>query len=190
MESSADTGTPPDGGFSFARNQPRTAHLVLADGAIFAGEAVGAPTEVVTGELSVSTEATDHQATITDPAGAGRIIAFTTPHIGNLGVLPADEIAAEPACRGIVVRELTRRPSNWRSIGDLATWLVDHHVPGIAEVDTRRLVRHLRHAGPVRGAFGAAGTDVLLAAARASEPAAPGEAGAPDPSGDEPKETR
>jgi carbamoyl-phosphate synthase small subunit len=146
---------------------PREALLVLADGTMFEGEAVGAPVEVATGEVVFNTVLAGYQEVITDPSYAGQVIAFTYPHIGNYGISAADDESARPFCRGVVVRDLAHRPSSWRSTIDLGTWLAGHGVPGITGVDTRRLTRHIRDAGAMPCAFGTAGESTLLAAARA-----------------------
>ena len=149
--------------------------LVLADGTTFEGEAIGAPAPsgVATGEVVFNTVLTGYQEVITDPSYAGQIITFTYPHIGNYGVTAADDEARRPFCRGVVVRELARRRSNWRSDGDLDAFLRRHGVAGIAGIDTRRLTRHLRDAGAMPGAFGTADHAVLRQAA-ADEPSTDG----------------
>ncbi len=147
--------------------EAREALLVLADGEVFEGEAVGAEVAVTSGEVVFNTVLTGYQEVITDPSYAGQIITFTSTHIGNYGVTPLDDEASRPACRGVVVRDLARRRSNWRSDDSLDAWLRRAGVPAIAGVDTRRLTRHLRDAGAVPGAFGTADQDSLLAAARA-----------------------
>ena len=143
--------------------------LVLADGAVFEGEAIGgvAPGGVVTGELVFNTVMSGYQEVITDPSYAGQVIAFTFPHIGNYGVAPDDEESRQPWCRGVVVRDLASRPSSWRSVETLDDFLARHDVPGIAGVDTRRLTRHIREAGALPCAFGPADERVLRAAAEA-----------------------
>jgi carbamoyl-phosphate synthase small subunit len=143
--------------------------LVLADGEVFEGEAVGAmsPDGVATGELVFNTVLSGYQEVITDPSYAGQVISFTYPHIGNYGVTPDDDEAPRPRCRGVVVRQLTPRPSSWRATGSLEDFLVRHGVPGIAGVDTRRLTRHLRDDGAMGCAFGTAPEATLAAAARA-----------------------
>ncbi|MDQ6927113.1 MAG: glutamine-hydrolyzing carbamoyl-phosphate synthase small subunit [Actinomycetota bacterium] len=143
------------------------AHLVLADGTIFEGEAVGAPAPVATGEVVFNTVMSGYQEVITDPSYAGQVIAFTYPHIGNYGVSAIDDESRRAYCRGIVVRDLARRPSNWRANADLDTWLQANKVPGIAGVDTRRLTRHIRNAGSMPCAFGTADEVTLKEAARA-----------------------
>jgi len=143
--------------------------LVLADGTTFEGEMVGAhPTGgVATGEVVFNTVLSGYQEVLSDPSYAGQIVTFTYPHIGNYGTTPDDDESRRPHCRGIVVRELARRRSNWRATADLDEYLVRHGIPGIAGIDTRRLTRHVRDAGAMPGAFGTADEATLRAAAGA-----------------------
>jgi carbamoyl-phosphate synthase small subunit len=154
----------------------QVALLVLADGTVFEGEAMGAlahgtagetPKSIATGEIVFNTCLSGYQEVLTDPSYAGQVIAFTYPHIGNYGVSPEDEESGQPFCRGIVVRDITDRPSNWRSAESLERFLVRHGVAGITGVDTRRLTRHIREAGAMPCAFGTAPESELLAAAKA-----------------------
>ena len=137
----------------------RPALLVLADGEVFEGEALGAvpPSGIATGEVVFNTVLSGYQEVMSDPSYAGQIITFTYPHIGNYGVTRADDESRRPFGRGVIVREPARRRSSWRSEGDLDAWLVGHGLPGIGGVDTRRLTRHIRDRGAVPGAFGALG---------------------------------
>jgi carbamoyl-phosphate synthase small subunit len=143
--------------------------LVLADGAAFEGEAVGHVPEdgVATGEVVFNTALSGYQEILTDPSYAGQMITFTYPHIGNYGVNPDDGESRRPFCSGVVVRDLARRPSNWRATESLDEFLRRHHVPGIAGLDTRRLTRHLRRSGALPGAFGTDEAAVRAAAASA-----------------------
>ena len=143
--------------------------LVLADGETFEGVVVGHVPEsgVVAGEVVFNTALVGYQEIITDPSYAGQMITFTYPHIGNYGVNSDDDEARAPHCRGVIVRDLARRPSNWRATEDLPAFLERHRVAGLAGIDTRRLTRHIRSAGAMPGAFGIADPDVLLAAAQA-----------------------
>jgi carbamoyl-phosphate synthase small subunit len=143
--------------------------LMLADGTTFEGEAIGfmPPDGVATGEVVFNTVLSGYQEVISDPSYAGQIITFTYPHIGNYGVTEADDESRRPACRGVIVREMARRRSSWRSDGDLDAFLVGHGIPGIAGVDTRRLTRHIREAGAMPAAFGTADETTLKAAALA-----------------------
>ena len=150
------------------RSVPPEALLVLADGTACEGDAAGAeaPGGIATGEVVFNTVLSGYQEVITDPSYAGQIIAFTYPHIGNYGVVDDDDEARRPSCRGVVVRDLARRPSSWRATDDLDTFLRRHGVPVITGVDTRRLTRHVRDAGSMPCAFGTAPESELLAAAR------------------------
>ena len=142
--------------------------LVLANGEVFEGEIFGAIPEsgVSAGEVVFNTAITGYQEIVTDPSYAGQIITFTQPHIGNYGVTPLDNDARHPFARGVVVRELARRHSNWRAESSLDASLKAWGVPGIAGIDTRRLTRVLRDTGAMPGAFGTAETAVLMDAAR------------------------
>jgi carbamoyl-phosphate synthase small subunit len=153
----------------------REALLVLADGTTFEGETFGAepPGGVATGEVVFNTVLSGYQEVITDPSYAGQVIAFTYPHIGNYGVSQADSESTRPHCRGVIVRDLARRRSNWRASEDLDDFLRRHGVPGITGVDTRRLTRHLRDVGAMPGAFGTA-TETTLKAAALGEPGTDG----------------
>jgi carbamoyl-phosphate synthase small subunit len=149
--------------------------LVLADGEVFEGEAMGAvpPDGLATGELVFNTVLSGYQEVVTDPSYAGQVIAFTYPHIGNYGVTAEDDEATRPWCRGVVVRDLPPRPSSWRATGSFEDFLVRTGLPGISGIDTRRLTRHLRVDGAMGCAFGTAPESVLRAAA-ASEPGTTG----------------
>jgi carbamoyl-phosphate synthase small subunit len=144
------------------------AHLALADGTVLAGEAAGfaPPDGVAVGELVFNTAMSGYQEVLTDPSYAGQVVAFTSPHVGNYGVTPLDEESARPACTGLVVRDLAANPSSWRAVGPLEGFLVQHRIPAITGVDTRRLTRVLRARGAMGCAFGTAPTDTLVAAAR------------------------
>jgi carbamoyl-phosphate synthase small subunit len=150
---------------------PVAGQLVLADGEVFEGDLVGHvpddPAVAAVGEVVFNTSLSGYQEILTDPSYAGQIVTFTYPHIGNYGVNGDDDESAVPRCRGMIVRDLSRTPSNWRSEGTLAGYLARHRIAGLAGLDTRRLTRHLRDAGAVPGAFGTAGEATLRAAARA-----------------------
>jgi carbamoyl-phosphate synthase small subunit len=149
--------------------------LVLADGTSFEGELIGAePARPgVAGEVVFNTALTGYQEIITDPSYAGQIITFTYPHIGNYGVTPADDEARRPAARGVIVRDLARRRSSWRSAEDLDAFLRRHGLTGLAGIDTRRLTRHIRDAGAMPGAFGPP-DETALARAAVAEPGTEG----------------
>ena len=92
-----------------------------------------------------------YQEVFTDPSYRAQIVVMTAPMIGNYGVNTADPESAQPQVAGVVARELSRTHSNWRAEGSLIEWLEAAQVPAIEEVDTRRLTRHLRTAGVMRG---------------------------------------
>jgi carbamoyl-phosphate synthase small subunit len=145
----------------------REALLVLSDGEVFEGEAIGAEMPVAAGEVVFNTVLSGYQEVITDPSYAGQIITFTTPHIGNYGVNLTDFESRRIFCRGVIVREMARRRSNWRAQADLNDMLIAYGIPGIGGIDTRRLTRHIRDAGAIPGAFGTADEATLKAAAQA-----------------------
>ena len=167
--SSLGNGSP--GGGGRAGGAPRSeAALVLADGAVFEGEAAGyePPGGIATGEAVFNTVLSGYQEVITDPSYAGQVIAFTYPHIGNYGTCADDNEAARAHCCGVVVRDLATYPSSWRSESSLEEFLVRRKIPAITGVDTRRLTRHLRWHGAMPCAFGTAGEAELAAAAAAA----------------------
>jgi carbamoyl-phosphate synthase small subunit len=128
------------------------AALVLADGTVYWGRGVGAIGTAV-GEVCFNTALTGYQEILTDPSYAGQIIAFTFPHIGNVGANPEDIETATPAARGLVLRTPTTAPANYRATQALDTWLKSHGLIGISGVDTRRLTRRIRDLGPPNGAI-------------------------------------
>ena len=152
--------------------------LVLRDGEAFHGElrgavlsdGVAAGKSFVAGEVVFNTALTGYQEIITDPSYAGQIIAFTYPHIGNYGTVGDDSESWSAACRGVIVRDLARLPSNWRSEQSLETSLREAGIAVLSGVDTRRLTRHIRDEGAMTGAFGpsesADAMGVLLEAAK------------------------
>jgi carbamoyl-phosphate synthase small subunit len=128
-----------------------TAALVLADGSVLWGRGFGAHTggdAQGIGEICFSTGLTGYQETLTDPSFAGQIITFTFPHIGNVGVNPADEEAINIAARGLVVKQDLTEPSSWRATQTLDAWLKMRGIPGICDVDTRALTLRIRDLGP------------------------------------------
>jgi len=124
----------------------RPAVLVLADGTVFRGASFGAKC-VRIGEVCFNTSMTGYQEILTDPSYAGQIVVMTYTQIGNVGVNATDDESPQPWLSGFVVRELFDTPSNWRSEASLDTWLADQGIPGLAEIDTRALVRRIRDHG-------------------------------------------
>jgi carbamoyl-phosphate synthase small subunit len=128
----------------------RPAFVLLEDGTWFAGTSAR-PIDPSFGEVVFTTNLTGYQETFTDPSYLGQIVVMTAPMIGNYGVNAEDMESDRPQVTGVVVRELSRQPSNWRSTRSLDEWLSDAGVPVIEGVDTRRLTRHLRERGAMPG---------------------------------------
>jgi carbamoyl-phosphate synthase small subunit len=126
------------------------AALVLADGALFWGRGLGA-TGTAVGEVCFNTAVTGYQEILTDPSYAGQIIAFTFPHIGNVGANREDLEATTTSARGLVLKAPITEPASYRATQSLDTWLNSHGLIGISGVDTRRLTAHIRDFGPPSG---------------------------------------
>lgn len=126
------------------------AKLALEDGTIFTGQALGA-TGTRTGEVVFNTAMTGYQEVFSDPSYCGQIVTMTFPLMGNYGLNPEDFESAMIHLSGVVVREVPRRPSNFRATMALPEFLRVHGVLGIAGVDTRALTRRLRIHGALRG---------------------------------------
>jgi len=146
-------------------------HLVLANGEVFEGEVFGALPEsgVSAGEVVFNTAITGYQEIITDPSYAGQIITFTQPHIGNYGTVDLDNESVRPFARGVVMRQMARRHSNWRAEDSLLSSLQRWGIPAIGGIDTRRLTRILRDAGAMSGSFGTADPKILLQSAQSEK---------------------
>jgi len=129
-----------------------TAILVLEDGTVFEGESVGAPGLSV-GEVVFNTAMTGYQEILTDPSYARQLVTLTYPHIGNTGCTDLDDEAGKVWASGLIVRDVPRRPSNWRSQAALPEWLRARGIVAIAGIDTRKLTRLLRDRGAQNGAL-------------------------------------
>ena len=127
-----------------------TGVLVLADGTIFQGKGVGASGEAL-GEVCFNTAMTGYQEILTDPSYMSQIIAFTFPHVGNVGTNGEDIEqmggGAETSARGAIFRDVPTPPANWRSGTDLEGWLARRGVVGLAGIDTRALTKTIREKG-------------------------------------------
>jgi carbamoyl-phosphate synthase small subunit len=128
--------------------------LALEDGTVFEGSSFGAPVER-TGEVVFNTAITGYQEVFTDPSYSGQIVVLTYPQIGNYGSNDGDNESAKPHIEGLVVREFSPLSSNWRADETAQQFLTNSGVPVISEIDTRRLVRHLRSRGVMRGVLSA-----------------------------------
>jgi len=129
-----------------------TALLVLADGTIIEGAAIGAD-GTATGEVCFNTAMTGYEEILTDPSYAGQIITFTFPHIGNVGTNLEDietvDMTKADHARGVVIHTDITTPSNWRAVSHFDAWLKARGIPGIAGVDTRALTALIREKGMV-----------------------------------------
>ena len=135
------------------------AALVLADGTVFRGRSIGAP-GVAVGEVVFNTAMTGYQEILTDPSYCRQIVTLTYPHIGNTGVNDEDQESAKVYAEGLIVRDVPRLLSSWRSQGSLSDYLVKNKVVGIADLDTRKLTRILREKGAQNGCLVAGDVNV------------------------------
>jgi len=149
------------------RNNSRPAILVLEDGSIFRGSAIGADGQAV-GEVVFNTAITGYQEILTDPSYAKQIVTLTYPHIGSVGVTKEDEECDKIWATGLVIRDLPLLASNFRKEEDLDAYLKRHNILGIADIDTRRLTRLLRDKGSLKGCImaGELNEETALAAAK------------------------
>lgn len=128
----------------------KPALLVLADGTTYHGWSFGAEGTSV-GEVVFNTGMTGYQEVLTDPSYSGQIITFTYPELGNTGVNLADEESSTVQAKAVIARNITYRPSNWRSTQSLPEYLKERNIPGIYGLDTRSLTRKLRDFGAING---------------------------------------
>ena len=146
----------------------KSALLVLEDGTVFTGTAIGAD-GIAVGEVVFNTSMTGYQEILTDPSYSRQIVTLTYPHIGNTGTNTEDtESSAIHAC-GLIIRDLPLLASNFRSQQSLSDYLTTNNVVGIADIDTRKLTRILREKGAQSGCImaGDVDADKALAAAKA-----------------------
>lgn len=129
-----------------------TAKLVLSDGTVFEGTSIGAPVTTI-GEVVFNTAMTGYQEMVTDPSYRGQILTYTYPLIGNYGITAEDWESGLIQVRGVVMKQLCDRHSNWRATGRFDDLLREHNIPGIAGVDTRMLTRIIRQHGVMMGAL-------------------------------------
>lgn len=136
--------------------------LVLADGTVFHGYAIGA-TGTTTGEVAFNTAMTGYQEILTDPSYCRQIITLTYPHIGNTGINHEDNESLSTRvvhAAGLVIRDLPLKHSNWRSKQSLPDFLRQHDIVAIADIDTRKLTRILREKGALAGCIMAGKVDI------------------------------
>lgn len=126
-------------------------YLVLENGIYFQGESFGADTDCVMGEVVFTTGMTGYLETLTDPSYCGQIVTQTFPLIGNYGLIPEDFESKGTFLSAYIVREWCQHPSNFRSCGDLDTFLKEKGIPGLYGIDTRKLTRIIRENGTMNG---------------------------------------
>ena len=142
------------------RQNPRDeAVLVLRDGRVFRGEALGAVGET-TGEVIFNTAMSGYQEILTDPSYRGQIVTMTYPLIGNYGCNDEDVESRRPWANGLIVKEASPCPSSWRGRVSLDQYLETHGIVGLQGIDTRALTRHLRDHGSQDGIVSSADLDV------------------------------
>ena len=142
-------------------SQTNPAILVLADGTVFRGIAIGACGSSI-GEVVFNTSMTGYQEILTDPSYCKQIVTLTYPHIGNVGVNSEDVESRQVFASGLVIRDLSLTVSNFRSTQSLPDYLKANNVVAIAGIDTRKLTRILREKGAQNGCI-ASGNDVEAA---------------------------
>ena len=126
------------------------AFLILEDGHVFTGTSIGAAREVIS-EIVFNTSMTGYLEVMTDPSYAGQAVCMTYPLIGNYGICYEDQESRKPWIDAFIVRELSRIPSNFRSVDTIQHFLEKHDIPGIAGIDTRALTKILREKGTMNG---------------------------------------
>ena len=132
--------------------------LVLADGTVFYGIAIGAHGHTV-GEVVFNTSMTGYQEILTDPSYTEQIVTLTYPHIGNTGTNTEDVESDKVYAAGLIIRDLPLLESNFRSTQTLSQYLVDNNIVAIADIDTRKLTRILREKGAQAGCIMAGDVD-------------------------------
>ncbi len=165
---------------SLQGNHP-SAILALADGTVFVGNSIGAPGSTV-GEVVFNTAMSGYQEILTDPSYCQQIVTLTYPHIGNYGVNPEDVEADRVFAAGLIIKDLPLLASNFRRTVSLSEYLQANGTVAIANIDTRRLTRHLRVKGAQNGCIlalapGQAADQAAIARAVAAAQAAPSMSG-------------
>lgn len=127
------------------------ARLALENGTIFSGYGFGAISENSEGEVVFNTSITGYQEILTDPSYTGQIVTMTYPHIGNVGVNQFDVESHKMYASGMIVKEISRIRSNWRSEFSIQEYFEKYNVLGIEGIDTRMLTKILRSEGSMRG---------------------------------------
>ena len=153
---------------SFAGRPLRPALLALEDGRIFRGRSFGAGADAA-GELVFNTAMTGYQEILTDPSYRGQMVIMTYPHIGNYGIIEGEDESRRPWVEAFIVKEVSRRPSNFRAGKDLDAFLREKSIPGVEGIDTRALTRHIRERGALKAVLSSTDLDEKRMVQRAKE---------------------
>ena len=137
----------------------KEALLVLRDGRVFRGQALGADGET-SGEVIFNTAMSGYQEILTDPSYRGQIVTMTYPMIGNYGLNDEDVESRRPWVNGLIVKEASAYPSSWRGRTSLDEYLKSHGIVGLQGIDTRALTRHLRDHGSQDGIVSSVERDI------------------------------
>lgn len=137
-------------GWKGVSSMSNKARLILEDGTVFKGKSFGATGEMF-GEVVFSTGMTGYQEALSDPSFCGQIVTMTYPLVGNCGINRDDFESIRPYIHGFVVREHCEMPSNWRNEQTIDSFLKEYNIPGISDVDTRKLTRIIRDHGTLKG---------------------------------------
>jgi carbamoyl-phosphate synthase small subunit len=129
-----------------------SAILALADGTVFVGQSIGSSGTTV-GEVVFNTAMTGYQEILTDPSYCQQLVTLTYPHIGNYGINSEDIEAQQVYAAGLIIKDLPLLASNFRSQENLSSYLIRNSTVAIADIDTRKLTRHLRSTGAQNGAI-------------------------------------
>ena len=146
----------------------KPAVLALADGTVFKGEALGFEGETL-GEVVFNTAMSGYQEILTDPSYKGQIVLMTSPQIGNYGVTPDDDESRRVWAEGYIVREASKRMSNWRARQSFEEYLLHHRIVSIQGIDTRALTSHLRETGSQMGVISHVDLDETSLCAKAQK---------------------
>nr|YP_009297216.1 carbamoyl-phosphate synthase arginine-specific small subunit [Porphyridium sordidum]AOM66559.1 carbamoyl-phosphate synthase arginine-specific small subunit [Porphyridium sordidum] len=140
--------------------KPKKALLVLEDGSIYKGWSFS-KSDTVFGEIVFNTGMTGYQEILTDPSYSGQIINFTYPEFGNTGINNEDNESLQPSAKGVIVKNVTRKPSNWRNRESIIDYLLKNNILMIFGIDTRKLTKHLRDKGAMNCVISNSNLDIL-----------------------------
>lgn len=143
----------------FEREEKMEGLLYLEDGTFFIGKGFGYETTTI-GELVFNTSMTGYQEILTDPSYNGQIINMTYPLIGNYGISEVDNESDRIYAFGLVVKDVCFHPSNHMSVKDIDTWLKEHKIPGVWNLDTRKITKKIRKEGTIKCVISTEGISV------------------------------